>query len=161
MHSNGRSHRPGAAARSPETPSWMERIQRSIDHQRSCLSGSRCSECGAYYFPQRSDHCRNPDCGGTRLHEVALARTGTLWSYTNACIPPPPPFVGTQPFTPFAIAAVRLEREGLLLLGRVADGVTVEHLRIGMQMELLIERLHPDSHSLELEWKWKPTGAVA
>ncbi len=46
--------------------------------------------------------------------EVELSRTGTIWSYTNACYKPPAPFVAADPHVPYAIAAGQLEKEQMV-----------------------------------------------
>ena len=50
------------------------------------------------------------DCGGSDFEEVLLSPRGTLWSYTNNCYAPPAPYVVTEPFEPYALAAVELAR---------------------------------------------------
>jgi len=55
-----------------------------------------------------------------------------------------------------AIAAVHLEKEQMIVLGQVIRGVGVEQLRIGMRMELVLERLFGNEDSEKLIWKWKP-----
>jgi len=124
---------------------------------RPALIGSRCSACGSYYFPKLDTLCRNPACDSMQFETVELSRTGKLWSYTNAGYQPPQPYVAAEPFAPFAIAAVELERERMIVLGQVAQGVGVEALRAGMAMELIVEPV-PDASAPEgrLVWKWKP-----
>lgn len=129
----------------------------SVDEAAPTLLGSRCTSCGAYYFPRESVTCRNPSCASSELTEVPLSRTGTVWSYTNACYAPPPPFVAKDPFEPFAIAAVELEEEGLTILGQVVDGHSVDDLRIGMKMELTLDTLYEDDEHEYLTWRWRPT----
>jgi uncharacterized OB-fold protein len=125
------------------------------------LIGSRCRACGTYFFPRLSSFCRNPACEGNAFDEVKLSRTGRIWSYTNACYPPPPPFVAAQPFVPFAIAAVELEAERMIVLGQVAAGIDVSQLKVGMPVELVLETLHSEGGQDKLVWKWKPSGAPA
>lgn len=120
------------------------------------LLGSRCLACGSYFFPRLSSFCRNPQCDGTEFEEVRLSRTGRIWSYTNACYQPPPPYVASQPFVPFAIAAVELERERLIVLGQVVSGVDVAQLAVGMAVELVLERLYRDGEVDRVVWKWRP-----
>ncbi|MBL0122935.1 MAG: OB-fold domain-containing protein [Betaproteobacteria bacterium] len=120
------------------------------------LIGSRCRKCGTYYFPKMSNFCRNPDCGGAEFEDAPLSRTGRLWSYTNASYQPPAPYVAADPFVPFAIAAVELERERMVVLGQVISGVGVEALKVGMPMELVIETLAVDASGEKTVWKWKP-----
>jgi len=120
------------------------------------LIGTQCSDCGTYFFPKQSDYCKNPDCDSTEFEEVQLSRTGQLWSYTNAGYKPPTPFVAADPFEPFAIAAVQLEREQMTVLGQVVGGVGVEQLKIGMTMELVLEALHETDDDVKVTWKWQP-----
>ena len=125
------------------------------------LIGSRCRTCGTYFFPKLSSYCRNPVCEGTSFEEVKLSRTGRIWSYTNACYQPPPPFVAPEPFVPFAIAAVELEAERMIVLGQVVSGVDVTQLKVGMPVELVLEPLYRDGDTDKLVWKWKPLAARA
>ena len=120
------------------------------------LIGSRCKSCGSYFFPKQMHYCRNPSCGGTDFEEVELSRTGRVWSYTNACYKPPEPFVAKEPFEPYAIAAVELEKEQMVVLGQVVEGIGVESLRVGMPMELVLEALHETKEDIKVTWKWQP-----
>lgn len=128
-------------------PGWF-----TLDRERPHLIGSRCADCGSYYFPRLAGFCRNPDCNGEKFDEVELSRTGTLWSWTDACYAPPEPFVAPDPYKPFAIAAVELAREKMVVLGPVVDGIAAADLRAGMAMELALEPLADGT----LNWKWKP-----
>jgi uncharacterized protein len=120
------------------------------------LIGTQCEQCGTYFFPKQSDYCRNPNCNSTDFREVQLSRTGTIWSYTNACYKPPAPFVAQEPFVPYAIAAVQLETEQMVVLGQVIEGVTVADLKVGMAMELVLEPLHETDKDIKVTWKWQP-----
>ena len=138
-------------ARVPVLEGWF-----TLDEQAPQLLGTRCSACGTYYFPRQQTFCRNPDCNGESFEEVPLSRTGTLWSFTNAAYQPPEPYVQVEAFEPFAIAAVELEKERMIVLGQVVKGVGVEALRAGMKMELVLEVLSQDQGTQKLVWKWKP-----
>ena len=120
------------------------------------LIGSQCTACGTYFFPKQDDYCRNPNCDSTDFAEVELSRTGKVWSYTNACYKPPEPFVAADPFEPYAIAAVQLEREQMVVLGQVVEGLTVDDLKVGMEMELVLEALHDADENTKVTWKWQP-----
>ena len=79
------------------------------------LLGSRCTTCATVYFPptppDRAGFCRNPACDGEEFETAELSRRGTVWSYTDAQYQPPPPYVArTDPYEPFALAAVELRR---------------------------------------------------
>jgi len=120
------------------------------------LIGTQCEACGTYFFPKQSDYCRNPNCDSTDFREVELSRTGRIWSYTNACYKPPPPFVAQEPFVPYAIAAVELDKEKMVVLGQVIEGLTVADLKVGMPMELVLEPLHETENDIKVTWKWQP-----
>lgn len=120
------------------------------------LLGSRCTTCGTVAFPKASGFCRNPACSGDELEETVLSRRGTIWSYTDAQYQPPPPYVPRgDPYEPFAIAAVELP-EGLVVLGQVADGYGVADLRVGGEVELVVETLYADESGDRTVWRWKP-----
>jgi uncharacterized protein len=124
------------------------------------LVGSRCQVCGTYFFPRQASFCRNPGCEGETFVEVKLSRTGRLWSYTNACYQPPPPFIAPVPYVPFAIAAVELAVERMIVLGQVRTGVEVADLRVGMDMELVLEPLYAEGGQEKLIWKWQPVAGA-
>ncbi len=118
------------------------------------LIGRRCPECGTYQFPPTGEWCPNPACTSAVMEETPLSRRGRVWSYTDAQYKPPAPFVPmTDPFEPFAIAAVELEREGIVILGQVAAGFGVADLQVGSEVELVVEPLDPSG---ALVWKWRP-----
>ncbi len=118
------------------------------------LIGRRCPECGTYQFPPTGEWCPNPECRSTVMEDTELSRRGRVWSYTDAQYKPPAPFVPMDdPFEPFAIAAVELEREGIVILGQVAAGFVVADLQVGSEGELVVEPLDPSG---ALVWKWRP-----
>jgi len=71
-------------------------------------------------------------------------------------LPPPPPYVAAVPFVPFAIAAVELAAERMVVLGQVADGVGTVDLRVGMEVCVVVETLFTDDGVPQLVWRWKP-----
>lgn len=128
----------------------------TLNAQQPHLIGTRCKHCGTYYFPKQSKYCRNPDCDSTEFDEVELSRTGKIWSYTDACYKPPEPFIAKEPYVPYAIAAVELDKEKMIVLGQVVEGVTVDQLKVGKEVELVLETLHEDDETNKVIWKWKP-----
>jgi uncharacterized OB-fold protein len=146
-----RSARVTASTRSPAIEGWF-----TLDDAEPRLLGSRCVACGTYFFPQTKGFCRNPDCEGAEFEQVPLSRAGRIWSYTNACYQPPEPFVAPDPFVPFAIAAVELEKEKMIVLGQVVAGVDVDELAVGMPVELVLETLYREGEEDKLIWKWRP-----
>ncbi|MFC4592346.1 Zn-ribbon domain-containing OB-fold protein [Sphaerisporangium corydalis] len=100
------------------------------------LLGTRCPGCGTVCFPPQPGFCRNPRCEDDSPALARLSRRGRVWSYTNACYPPPAPYVPAEPYTPVTLAAVELEREGIVVLGQVTPDLTVADLSVGMELEL-------------------------
>ncbi len=81
-----------------------------------------------------------------------------MWSYTDAQYQPPAPYVPTtDPFEPFALAAVELP-EGLVVLGQVAHGFGVADLTLGAEVELVVEALYEDESGERTIWRWRPIG---
>jgi uncharacterized OB-fold protein len=130
----------------------------TMDDDRPQLLGSRCSSCGARFFPKAAA-CRSPQCGQGQLEDVPLSRTGRVWSFTDNRYQPPPPYVASDPFEPYAIAAVELADERMVVLGQLEPGVDVTALGVGAEMELTLGTLYEDDEHEYLVWKWRPTGA--
>ena len=122
----------------------------------SHLLGTRCTTCRSYFFPKESFYCRNPNCDGSEFEEVPLSRTGRIWSFTNNCYKPPAPYMSPEPFVPYAIAAVELAEEKIVVLGQLAGGVNVEDVEVGQEVELVVEMLFEDDEAEHMVWKWKP-----
>lgn len=126
------------------------------DGEIAHLLGSQCKICRSYFFPKETFFCRNPACRSTEFEEVALSRRGTLWSFTDNRYPPPAPYVAPDPFVPYVVAAVELDKEKMVVLGQVVAGIGVDQLRAGQEMELVIDTLSEDSENEYLIWKWRP-----
>jgi hypothetical protein len=128
----------------------------TMDARQPHLIGSCCKDCGTYYFPKQSNYCKNPHCDSTEFDEVELSRTGKIWSYTNSCYQPPEPYISADPFVPYTIAAVELDKEKMIVLGQVIEGVTVADLKVGDEVEMVLETLFEDDDGDKVVWKWKP-----
>lgn len=146
---------PGSKPKRPAMAGWF------TTDGAPALLGSRCRSCGTWFFPKETFACRNPRCGARELEEAPLSRRGRLWSYTDNRYAPPPPYVAGDPFEPYAIAAVELEREQLVVLGQVVRGVGVDQLEVGAEMELVVEPLFEDEAAQHLIWKWRPVNGAA
>lgn len=113
------------------------------------LIGSRCTNCGNYMFPTQSG-C--PKCAGNETETVALARRGTLWTWTVQSFPPKsPPFAGAVDptnFEPFGVGYVELPGE-VKVEARLTES-DPERLTIGMEMELVIIPLATDDDGNEV-----------
>lgn len=123
------------------------------------LIGSRCTTCESVFFPRTQGFCRNPACSGEEFAETTLSRRGRIWSYTDAQYQPPAPYIPrSEPYEPFALAAVELP-EGVVVLGQVAEGYGVADLKVGAEAELVVETLYVDDEGERTIWRWKPIGS--
>jgi uncharacterized protein len=91
-----------------------------------------------------------------------LSRVGTVWSYTENQYAPPAPYRAAEPFEPYALAAVQLEAEGIVILGQVAKGVMAADLTIGMTVEVDLQVLYRDADGIDhWIWTWAPSAPEA
>ena len=150
--------------RVPAIEGWF-----TLDETAPALIGGRCSTCGTYVFPPTLLACPNPDCGSASVgtdatfETVELSRRGRIWSYTDARYEPPPPYVASDPYEPFCLAAVELAAEKLVVLGQVAPGFKVDDLRVGMEVELVLGKLNSggggEDDSEVMVWNWRPVSS--
>lgn len=139
----------------PAVDGWFELA--ADDGSGPHLIGSTCRGCGTYAFPPRSGPCPNPHCDAAELENVPLSQTGTLWSFAENHYAPPAPYVAADPFEPYALAAVELATEGIVVLGQAAPGVRAADLAVGMQMRLDIDVLFTGEDGVDrLVWVWAP-----
>ena len=128
--------------RVPAVEGWF-----TMDDGAPALLASRCTSCGNVAFPKETTFCRNPHCRGTE-------------SYTDAGYQPPEPYVAADPYVPFAICAVELAAEQLVVMGQVVPGVGVDDLSVGTEVELVLDTLYEDDEHEYLVWKWQPLAAT-
>ncbi len=134
-----------ASAELPAVDGWW-----SLDDSGAPnLIGAKCPQCGTFVFPPRENNCPNPGCSADELEQVRLSRRGTLWSYTENRYQPPPPYPQQAQFEPFAVAAVQLADEGLIVLGKVVEGTLAADLKVGMEMELTTMALYIGDDGIE------------
>jgi uncharacterized protein len=145
-----------AKTRVPAIEGWF-----TMDESVPALLGSKCTRCGNFAFPKESSFCRNPQCDGTEFAETELSRTGTVWSYTDACYQPPKPYESADPYVPFALAAVELADEQMVVMGQLIPGVGVNDLKVGTEVELVLDTLYEDDEHEYLVWKWRPRNGAA
>ncbi|WP_345263833.1 Zn-ribbon domain-containing OB-fold protein [Nocardioides nanhaiensis] len=144
----------------PAIQGWF--TQGHAEGEQPALLGSRCTTCATVFFPPvaAEGFCRNPACSGERFEQTELGRRGTVWSYTDAQYQPPAPYVpASDPYEPFALAAVELP-EGLVVLGQVARGFGVADLQVGAEVELVVETLYTDDQGERTVWRWRPVPAL-
>ncbi len=142
--------------RVPAIEGWF-----TLDQEAPQLIGLRDPGSGTYFFPKDVSVSRAPGFDGADLEEVALSRTGKLWSYTTNHYAPPPPYVSPDPFVPYTVAAVELGEERMVVLGQLAPDVDPERLELGMPMELVLGPLYEDDENEYVMWKWRPANGSA
>jgi 3-hydroxy-3-methylglutaryl CoA synthase len=109
------------------------------------LHGVECGHCGTRQLPQAHIcvHCRK----GDTMKEVALQRTGTVFTFAVDQLYP-------SPFPPTIMAVVDLDGGGRIYC-EVVD-VKPEDVRIGMRVELTIRRLKEGGGLHHYYWKCRP-----
>jgi hydroxymethylglutaryl-CoA synthase len=109
------------------------------------LRGGRCGHCGVIQFPR---HRACIECGRPgELAEVALARRGTVFTFTND-------YLHESPDPPTTHAVVDLDGGGRLYL-QLTD-CDPEQVSIGMPLELTFRRLHEGGGFHNYFWKARP-----
>ncbi len=123
----------------------------SSPHEEPQLIGSKCLSCGEIFFPNKvKGRCVN--CQRKNLEDIKLSRGGKIYSFTVVMIQPPVYYRGS---VPYAFGYVELP-EGVRVETLFA-GCDFEDLRIGMDAELVIEKLHDDDENNEvMTYKFRP-----
>lgn len=118
------------------------------------LLGSRCTTCNSTYFP-KSPVCHNPKCSGSAVEDASFGPAGKLWSYSVQHYAPPAPAKFDEPYEPYTLGLVDLP-EGLRVLGRMSTD-DPNALEVGMNVELVIERIHSDDDGNDVvSWMFRP-----
>jgi uncharacterized OB-fold protein len=99
------------------------------------LLGAECERCGVVTFP-RQRSC--PRCTSLAMHDRALGRDGTLWSWTIQCFAPKsPPYAGdAEGFEPYGVGYVELPGE--VRVEALLTESDPDRLSIGMPMRLTL-----------------------
>ena len=138
-------------ARVPAIEGWF-----TVDEAEPHLVGARGKRSGSYYWPPALAVSGNPNTPGEEREEALLSRRGRLWSWTTNHYAPPDPYVAPDPFVPYTVCAVELEREQMVVLGQLATGADAGALEIGMEMELVLGPLYEDDDHEYVVWQWAP-----
>jgi hypothetical protein len=99
------------------------------------LLGSRCPECGAYYFPKRHICIA---CSHEGLEEAELSGRGKVWTYTIAGQTPP----GSLIEAPYALAVVELPEK--VAIRSVLTDVDLDAVKVGMDVEIKLVKMKED-----------------
>lgn len=115
------------------------------------LIGSQCTNCGEVFFPKRENGlCSH--CQSNYLKEIKLSARAKIYSYTVVMQRPP---VYYQAEVPYAIGFVELPQG--IRVETLFTGCKLEDLRVGMEVEMLIDKLHEEEDGTEVYcYKFKP-----
>lgn len=109
------------------------------------LLGTQCRSCKQIFFP-KTGFCIN--CFSEDCEEVALSRKGRLNSFTISYMP-------VYHFNPpHAMGYIELP-EGIRIFSPLSDWEETK-LKIGMEMELEIDKLWEDNENEIIGYKFKP-----
>ena len=124
--------------------------------EKPALLMSKCPSCGNVWFP-RVQACRNPYCSKKQpLQDIKGGQKGKLETFTVNYYPPPPPYHAPTPFVPYANGQIELP-EGVIVSAMMPIGYTEKDLKVGMDVELVIDHLYDDDQGNEVvAWKYKP-----
>ena len=106
------------------------------------LIASECPSCGEIFFPKRK-LCQN--CQASDLKEVKLSSRGKIFSHTVVMQKPVSNYRGP---VPYAFGWVELP-DGVRV-ETLFTGCELQDLRIGMDVELVIETLYQDNDGREI-----------
>ena len=116
--------------------------------ENPALLGSRCGDCGIAEFPKKLS-C--PACGSENVSEEALPRKGKLWSWTIQSFMPKAPYRSDETmetFRPYGVGYIELP--GAVCVESRLEENTAEQLKIGMEMELVVDTFRHDEDGNEV-----------
>lgn len=112
------------------------------------LVGGRCENCGKIFFPKKTV-C--PNCFDGELKDIPLSKRGKLHTYSLSVMGPP------EIEKPYVCAFIDLP-EGIKLFSVLTDCEPWDEvLQIGMDMEMIVEKIKEDKSGNEiLSYKFRP-----
>ncbi len=116
---------------------------------RWVLVGCRCEACGKTFFPKK-EVCLN--CFSRDLKRINLSRQGKLYSFTIVHMP------SGHFEPPYAIGWIELP-EGIRIFSQLRHWQE-QPLKIGMDMELTIEKLWNEGEQEVIGYTFGPSGVV-
>ena len=118
----------------------------NLSSKEASLLGSKCQSCQEVAFPQKTI-C--PNCFGNKIKPVKLSSKGKLFTFTVT-------YQGPREYSvPYACGYIDLP-EGVRLYSLITDW-TPEKLKIGVEMELVIDKIKEDSEGNEvIGYKFRP-----
>jgi uncharacterized OB-fold protein len=122
--------------------------------ERPQLLGHKCRDCGEIFFPRRNNGiCTH--CQSRNLVEMKLSSKGKIYNYTIVEQKPPAYYKGE---VPYALGFIELP-EGVRLRS-LFTGCNLNDLKVGMEVEIVIERLFENDEGDEIiTYKFRPIHA--
>jgi uncharacterized OB-fold protein len=115
------------------------------------LMGVKCKRCGELFFPERTKCIK---CFAEDMEEISLSQRGKVYSYTIVHHATP----GYTGPLPYAVGAVELPG-GIVILSPLTQ-CQLDQLKIGMNVELVLEKLYEDDNGNEvMSYKFRPLGS--
>jgi uncharacterized OB-fold protein len=112
------------------------------------LLGSRCPECGSYYFPKRAICIA---CAHEGLDEAELNGRGKVWTFTIAGQTPP----GSLVEAPYVLAVVELPEK--VAIRSILTDVEPSNVKVGMEVEITLAKMKVDADGNDVvSYKFKP-----
>jgi len=116
------------------------------------LIGSKCKSCGEVFFPKKEKNwCIH--CNKTDLEEITLSRKGKIVTFSVVLQQPGGGFYKGD--VPYSYGCVKLD-DGLII-ETLFSADDLDSLKVGMDVELVIEKLYQDEDGNEVEtFKFQP-----
>ena len=115
------------------------------------LIAGHCRNCGEVMFP-RQTLCGN--CCQETVDQMLVGPRGHLYSYTSVHFAGPEVY-GYKGPVPYGVGEIELP-EGLLVTSPLTEH-DIDKLKIGMEMELIVEKIYDDDEGSEIiGFKFKP-----
>lgn len=116
------------------------------------LLGHRCSGCGEIFFPRKENGICTY-CHGTALEELDLSTRGKIHTCTVVMLRPPGGYYRGE--VPYALGYVELPED--VSVETLFTGCDPEEIKVGLEVELVLEKLHDDEEGNEvITYKFKP-----
>ena len=111
----------------------VTKVNDFIDYlEQGKVMGTRCKSCGQVFFPPRADCCR---CLSSDMDWFEVKGKGRLVSFSQLKYAPS----GFEGDLPYSIAV--LDYGEYKVFGRIADDISEEEIKLGMEMETTVNRL--------------------
>ncbi|OGP66163.1 MAG: DNA-binding protein [Deltaproteobacteria bacterium RBG_13_53_10] len=111
--------------------------------EKGILAGTKCKDCGTFYFPPRSDCYK---CLSSKVEWSEVKGKGKLVSYSTLTYAP----TGFEADLPYTIALVEFE-SGVKVFGRLSKELKEGEVAVGMEVKPSVVKLPNDRVSYEFK----------